>query len=502
MALFADRFLSYYPQKLPNQNDMPLLLPVWIWKVLAPIPQHQKINFFQRTILGLIDAGQKDAVQIAEWMGVEKELILLIIATELKPNEWIDSHTTITIKGKSILNDYLEKRGELTHCFMFQDALTGEIWPRLTKHLKDIEASEDEKGWPILSKNLESGYKLKPFILNADSQKKLKKPSTQQVQKAIEHHNTAFYNARLRDAGWSKDTKITIDEFDVPEQEPAPAFVLSHIMSSKHPEHICILQDPLHVSQIDEWIQELHIKLAKHNQALANKIRQFTGQQQIESETIEQFEQRITTEVAFEQLIDFPNVKQVPHLASHLAAVQRRKIQIEEFLSLDSKPNFSDVDDMVSQCQKACEACFKWMLKRWPLPHNRIIATNSTRENLQDALKQRVGRYFNPQTLTLFSKVPVRTVFSAIGYSVGDFLNANVSLQPLLVATLLSLPEYPDHPFLAIFTNEHDLLSFLNLMNDRNASSHASGQQTTVSAALEHAEFTLSWIKSFTNYLG
>ena len=61
MALFADRFLSYYPQKLPNQNDMPLLLPVWIWKVLAPIPQHQKINFFQRTILGLIDAGQKDA---------------------------------------------------------------------------------------------------------------------------------------------------------------------------------------------------------------------------------------------------------------------------------------------------------------------------------------------------------------------------------------------------------------------------------------------------------
>jgi hypothetical protein len=103
---------------------------------------------------------------------------------------------------------------------MFQDALTGEIWPRLTKYLKDIEASEDEKGWPILSKNLESGYKLKPFILNADSQKKLKSPSTEQVQKAIEHHNTAFYNARLRDAGWSKDTKITIDEFDIPEQEP------------------------------------------------------------------------------------------------------------------------------------------------------------------------------------------------------------------------------------------------------------------------------------------
>ena len=70
------------------------------------------------------------------------------------------------------------------------------------------------------------------------------------------------------------------------------------------------------------------------------------------------------------------------------------------------------------------------------------------------------------------------------------------------MATLLSLPEYPDHPILAISTNEQALISFLNLMNDRNASSHASGQQTTVSAALEHAEFTLSWIKSFTNYLG
>ena len=70
------------------------------------------------------------------------------------------------------------------------------------------------------------------------------------------------------------------------------------------------------------------------------------------------------------------------------------------------------------------------------------------------------------------------------------------------MATLLSLPEYRDHPFLAISTNEQALISFLNLMNDRNASSHASGQQITVSAALEHAVFTLSWIKSFTNYLG
>ena len=501
MALFADRFLSYYPQKLPSKDDIPLLLPVWIWKVLAPFPQHQTINFFQRTILGFIDAGQKDPVQIAECMGVETDLVLLIIANELIPNEWIDNHTKITENGKAILNDYLEKRGELTHCFMFQDALTGEVWPRLTKSLNDLTVLNDENGWPILSKNLESGYKLKPFILKVNNQKKPQAPSVQQIQKAIERHNTAFYNARLRDS-LSKNIKITIDEFELSEQEPSSAFVLSHIMVSKHPEHICTLKDPLHVSQLDEWSQELHIKLAKHNQGLANKIRQFTGQQQIESETIEQFEQRITTEVAFEQLIDFPNVTQVPHLASHLAAIQRRKIQIEEFLSLDSKPNFSDVDDMVSQCQKACEACFKWMLKRWPLPHNRIIATNSSRENLQDALKQRVGRYFNSQTLTLFSKVPVRTVFSAIGYSVGDFLNANVSLQPLLVATLLSLPEYPDHPFLAIFTNEHDLSSFLNLMSDRNASSHASGQQTTVSAALEHAEFTLSWIKSFTNYLG
>ena len=136
---------------------MPLLLPVWIWKVLAPFPQHQTINFFQRTILGFIDAGQKDPVQIAEWMGVETDLVLLIIANELIPNEWIDNHTKITENGKAILNDYLEKRGELTHCFMFQDALTGEVWPRLTKSLNDLTVLNDENGWPILSKNLESG---------------------------------------------------------------------------------------------------------------------------------------------------------------------------------------------------------------------------------------------------------------------------------------------------------------------------------------------------------
>lgn len=74
--------------------------------------------------------------------------------------------------------------------------------------------------------------------------------------------------------------------------------------------------------------------------------------------------------------------------------------------------------------------------------------------------------------------------------------------SPCWLAILLSLPEYPDHPFLTVFTKEYDLISFVNLMNDRNASAHASGQQTTVSTALEHAKFTLSWIKSFINYLG
>jgi hypothetical protein len=67
---------------------------------LRPFHSTKKSIFFNELILGLIDAGQKDPVQIAEWMGVEKDLVLLIIATELKPNEWIDSHT----KSRSKVN--------------------------------------------------------------------------------------------------------------------------------------------------------------------------------------------------------------------------------------------------------------------------------------------------------------------------------------------------------------------------------------------------------------
>ena len=266
----------------------------------------------------------------------------------------------------------------------------------------------------------------------------------------------------------------------------------------------CTLQDPLQLSQLDDWIQQLHREIARRHRPFAEKVLRYSGHQEQGCETLEEFELRIAKESEFLIMLDYPKARQIPSLLQYLSGIQRRHEQIRAFMSKSGgfqAPPFGDCDDMVSQCQKAIECCLKFCLRKWPLPHARLTQSDWRYEQMQEALKLRAGHLFPVTELELFSKAPAKTVFSAIGYSVGKFPEANVSLQPLLVAVLLSLKDHPDHPFMRVPATERQLAHFHSLMADRNSSQHASGRFTTAEAAIQHSVFTLGWIRSFSNLL-
>jgi hypothetical protein len=107
MDKFSNQFLSYYDQ-LPR-GEASVFLPVWIWKIFAPVATEQrKINFFQHTILEFLHIDQQDRLTIANWMGVDLELVDLIIDTELEPNGWIQvnhDRLNLTESGLRLLED-------------------------------------------------------------------------------------------------------------------------------------------------------------------------------------------------------------------------------------------------------------------------------------------------------------------------------------------------------------------------------------------------------------
>jgi predicted transcriptional regulator len=88
------------------------------------------INVFQKTILEFLHIGHQDRQELAQWIGVDIELINLIIDTELVPRGLIqidlkDKKITLTPKGVQTLDDEIERTEDLQAYYLVQDAITG-----------------------------------------------------------------------------------------------------------------------------------------------------------------------------------------------------------------------------------------------------------------------------------------------------------------------------------------------------------------------------------------
>lgn len=138
MAKFSNQFLSYY-DAFPkgNAEKNMVFLPIWIWRIWAPVAgKTTDINVFQKTLLEFLHIGRQDRQELAHWIGVDVELVNLIIDTELETGGLIqldvkDQKITLTPKGVQTLDDEIERTEDLQAYYLVQDAITGELWHRL-----------------------------------------------------------------------------------------------------------------------------------------------------------------------------------------------------------------------------------------------------------------------------------------------------------------------------------------------------------------------------------
>ena len=166
MAQFTDQYLSYFGGRRTPRGQ-PILWPVWVWEILAPKPDQQGLNLFQKSILGLIRAKKNDPDLIAEWLGLEKEMVLYIIAGQLIPNGWLDDKSKLTESGLAMLEKDQDIRGNLTTAYLFQDAVTGKLWPRISQNLPYINSLSE--GRPEFKVSRGSDWVEKPFVVGCNS---------------------------------------------------------------------------------------------------------------------------------------------------------------------------------------------------------------------------------------------------------------------------------------------------------------------------------------------
>ena len=491
MALFTDRYLNFFSGKRAPRGQC-FLWPVWIWEILAPDPKQQSLNLFQRSILGLIKAKKSEPALIAEWLGLDKEMVLYIITGQLQPNGWLDNKFQLTSQGLAMLQEDHDRRGVLTTAYIFQDALSGKLWPRVTQQLSDIDATtHNTDGYPEFLTNRETGWTEKPFVIPCKSNAVMK-PEMQEIRTALRQGNNAIHNTRIRGELAYHQQEFRADEIDLLNDLPFRAYIMCWVIEDKG--EVWNISDPLAITSFGEFLREDVYIQAQQSQKFASKLKNFIGEVP-EKETYEEMLQRLNASVDLTQFTEFAKASRIPNLESCLGALLRRQQLLEEALD-DKSIRFEDCDDVVTQAQKIFECSFKWMLAQWKVPNRHFIKQDWRFDEIRCAIEEIAGSFLTDADLDDLARQKAGSIFRAATHK-----EPNVSLRPLLAATLFTLPANPSHPLLQFARDDLAVSSILYIAKERNAVAHASDKQTSKETALECARFTTGWIKKLLNTL-
>lgn len=498
MAKFSNEFISLYdgfPRESNSRNNM-IFLPVWAWEIIVPVGRDNSLNFFDTTVLEFIKVGIDDVNKIAEYMGVDVELILHIIEAKLVANGYLETNGKRI--GKKLLAIPQDNYNNQKSYFLLQDAITGKFWDRIIPYNIDgLDAIEEQSGVKIYESR-ESGRYLSPYILDKSCVAP-QVPNMNQIQRVLRSYQSMLASQSLRDHNQddyltyasSQNQKVDFRDYELLGKSPQPLFILTHLKESVTGKYICQLQDPCHMSNADDWIHTLHIDLSKEHPGFLKKIRSFSGQLDNDM-TIDEYEKQKSQQIQFDLLVDFPSADHIENLIEYLHAIKNRLI--------DLKPQ--DIDDLLSQCQKAFEACFKKILKDYPHKHLSIFYPKLTKETLHQTLDLLLSDVLNKNILNACTQVNPKQVYQVSVFSTGKYPNTTASLRPMIISSILTIENYKEHTLLKIGDIDENLKKLFELCDYRNESSHDSGKRIDKIKAEELAEFTLQWIVKFLNVKG
>lgn len=486
MASFTDRYLNFNHDGRRSPSTTALLWPVWVWEILAPKTNGTRLNLFQRTLLGLFNCDQYDRKQIAQWMGIEEEMVVYIIASQLIPNGWLNNQGVLTEKGLALLNKDRDLKTDLTFAYVFQDAITGKYWPRVSQELLIVEPQcLNSRGSPEFTTDRNSGFRDIPFVVPCHKTK----PPQQNLKsmwQAVQQGNIAIHNQNVRGELESEIREFSSDEIECIEHLPSKAYVMCWVI--KDPVLQWTVTDPLAVERSCEDLRVAVFDEAKKNKGLAQKLKQYLGDI-TEEETVESLNLRIHEEAKFELLIEYQGAERVPHLEKYLIALLRRTQKLEQ----SHRPFAEDWEELLTQSQKIFECCFKWMLIEWPIKRKNFIHSNWQHEDIYNALNSIAGELISEDALRNLSRQKAGSIHFAATKN-----ENTASLRPLIAAALFCLTEYDDHLLRSL--NEQGSLNLdiiLEIADKRNKIAHASGGSLSLDDAVDYAQFTKKWVADF-----
>ena len=123
-----------------------LLWPALQYRVVTPLVYEPEVNTFQRAMLGLARAGQRDLGTMAELLGMDPEFAE-VVRDDLRALGYLDEFGVVTQPGLGALDDGFLDPQQVIVTHVYQDAGTGVLWPAEVRAPMLVGARWADQDW-------------------------------------------------------------------------------------------------------------------------------------------------------------------------------------------------------------------------------------------------------------------------------------------------------------------------------------------------------------------
>ena len=449
-----------------NGKDLILLLwPIHVAKVYVQDLPKQELNIFEETILELISSstsGVTNPELIAQWLGVESELVRYILDSKFTPNGWITRDNSISDEGRKVLENSGAK--SQTTARLMRCAITGDWLPRIAFDIGQISGEEANKKTKFkLSRGsdyYDKGTRLKPLVTQSSA------PTSEELRSIANRFEKALRIAKAtRDEFCTDSWGVDYRAMKLEDSLHELAYLM--VWVEKTPSFDWIPHDPFNISERSEWMKDLFDEACRKDSYL---VREFTNrfERDVDGASFADVKKQIQETARLELLADYPNLSVDNVIYDSLLEFQclLESARIEDYESTHA------FRALIVSAGAALEFVCGYVLDNYPVQNVHLLPSHRTRD---DQKRSDYERRFKSLGL---SAAQVERVMSVRTNNIrGAAERRNTSCRALLAAGLLSTESHADHPYHKLMKDKLLFEAVYDLSHIRDEAAHAARDQ-------------------------
>lgn len=448
--------LNYGPRSEVGYRDGSLLYiawPAYAYRVLAPRPFEDKVNLFQRAVLGFCHMGVTQPERIAASLHLYPDLVALI-QNELIGNDLLTRRYTLTNKGHQALRDD-DRNSEVVVGYVFQDPWEGHLWPRFVERLNYQDLYYDSlSSYPKLVLGTKGDPRIKPvFFKHFDGNRQPVSPTVIEVLEAC-HRDKWWVKDSSSYSHTSRDPDLKVE---IISETPEPVYLLTYIFfpENEDPRQGWLACDPFGLGisrRLYKAIESARKTDKELDRRIAELEKTFGSEDSIDEWML------VEIEAEDEVIQHLPRARDLPFF--------------REIISMEAayRPtdNLRGPKDFFVRAGIVLEGCFGFVQERYPLKPMRVPLLNhrESREELLNELASQLG--FTTPLPKFYASISPDKIRNTAA-------SGNGTLGERMVLLLLSAMRYQEHPLRFVAGKMPDFFRIVEEINTlRNQSAHYS----------------------------